>query len=200
MTRPWKLAISAFLLLHLGCFAVGMSPLSQPARLVRLPAPGGTINLEELAKSYRAVTVTGFGGRLFAPLPSRANFHLGAVVRHADGTTREFRFPRPSDAGVLPAGLYLQFHKLASNLQRGHNAVFHPDVCRYLARRFHMPENPPTQVDLILFSQQIPRHNRPEIHATENPPWVDYTKLLRDEPVFERRTLLSYTVRAEDLP
>ena len=157
------------------------------------------MRLDDLAREYRARTVTGFGGRLFAPLPSRSNFHLGAVIHHADGTEREFRFPRPSNAGVLPAGLYLQFHKLASNLQRRRNAIFHADVCRYLARRFHTAANPPTRVDLIVFFQAIPRHNRPEIHAAERPPWVDYAKLLRDEPTFERKTLLSYRVRAGDL-
>ena len=199
MSRARKIIVSTFVIVHLGFVTIRMTPLSIPAAMVDIPMGERSVTVDAIARAYLTRTVTGVSTRLFAPLPTRSNFHLGAVMRHADGLEREFHFPRPSDSDALTGKAFLQFHKLAANLQSSDTAALHSDVCRYLARRFDdRPGNSLTGIELVLFYQPIPRHNRAEIRTANEPVLFDYTKLLRDEPRFERKTLHTYSVQAED--
>lgn len=193
-----KCCVSLFVLVHLGCLAIGISPFAAPARMISTTVAGQTWTLHEVVQAYQRRTVTGFSGQLFAPLPARSNRYVGAVIRYTDGTERHFHFPRPSETSGFLGEVYLQFHKLSKNLGRPKVAPLYPDVCRYLARRFGTPGKMPREVELIAFYQLIPRHNRAELRTGGGDAWHDYTAILRDRRVYEQKSLFVYSVQPGD--
>lgn len=199
MSRTTKTLVSVFLLIHLGAYAIRISPFASVAQLVRFRIADRQWNLNELARWYQAYTVTSVSGQLFAPLPARANVYVGAVVELADGARRDFRFPLPRDASGLAAKSYTYFHKLGTSLADKASAPFYADICRYIAREMRNAPTQPVHVQLIAFHAAIPLHSRPEVHLTDDPPWFDYTRLLRDEAQYDAKVLLDYDVRPEDL-
>lgn len=199
MTTTRKLLVSLFLSVHLGAYAIRISPLGLVAQQIAVGTGEHGLDLYQLASSYQAYTVTSVSGQLFAPLPARSNVHIGAVAELADGSQARFRFPMPSDTRGLGAKRYEYFHKLGTSLSDGANAAFHPDVARYVARTLAAEGKRPLRVRLVAFHAEIPRHNRPEVYLAKQQQWFDYTHLLREAARYEETLLLDYAVRPEDI-
>ncbi|HYD48208.1 MAG TPA: hypothetical protein VEB21_07670 [Terriglobales bacterium] len=198
MSTRAKILVSLFLTMHLGAYAIRISPLAITAKMVRFELGGERLSLYDLARWYQAYTVTAVSGQLFAPLPARSNVHIGARVELADGGGRDFLFPRPQDETGLAAKRNVFFHKLGMSLTNEDNAVYYADLCRYVARQFATNGSRPVRVQLIAFHAPIPRHSRPEVHLRDGAQWFDYTQMLRQQAHYEENTLHEYTVQPED--
>lgn len=199
MGRTSKVLISLFLIVHLGAYTIRITPFAAPAARVQIAIGGAQTSLFELVRWYQRYTVTAVSGQLFAPLPSRSNTFLGAMVELADGSIQEHRFPSPRDfAGWQSKGLE-PFHKFGVALQDKSNEPYYGDVCRFVTRQHAKGPSLPVRVRLITYFMPIPRHNRPEIRRAVQVPWFDYSRLLRDEASYGEQLLLEYTVQPEDI-
>lgn len=197
LSLAWKLAISAFLAVHLGAYLIRISPLELPAKQVRFELAGHRLSLYDAARWYQRCTVTSVSGRLFAPLPARANIYIGAEVVLADGSTRPWRFTLPRDVSPLAGRGYTHFHKLGMSLVNRGGEGYYADLARYVARQ--LAGERPVRVRLLAFHSPIPQHNRAGVHRAESPLWFDYTRMLREQAVYEPRVLGEYEVRSDDL-
>jgi hypothetical protein len=222
-----KIIISAFILFHFGCVAVWVFPavpsptvqkdgntvpglysirkfllsLSVPLPARRLdPATNSLqwrIERLSLIGSYLGRTGQWQHWNLFAPNPMTFNRYLAGRVTYRAGNWREVTLPRVEQLDVVRAHLEARYREY----QYGLTGPLAPveDLARFIARSLNDPANPAVRVTLYACKLEIPAHDRSGLHGPDAPRTVDYSKLLRDPTLTERRVLLEYAVNPGDL-
>ena len=207
-----KILITGFILFHFGAVAVWVFPGTFPARTFLLtrsvPLPARRPDPETgsmrwrfepqpVIHSYLVQTGQWQHWNLFAPNPMHFNRHLGGRVTYRSGRWREFTLPRVEQLGYFRAHLEARYREYQYGLTGPLAAL--EDLARFCAREHNDPADPPVRVTLHAFQLDVPRHDRPALRAPGAPPWVDYSRLLRDPALVGRYTLLDYAVKPEDL-
>lgn len=207
-----KILITAFILFHFGVVVVWVFPGNFTALTVlrkgTVPLPVGRPDPEKgsmgwrfepksVIASYLVQTGQWQHWNLFAPNPMHFNRHLGGRVTHRSGRWSEFTLPRVEQLGYFRAHLEARYREYQYGLTGSLAAL--EDLARFCARDRNDPADPPVRVTLHAFQFDIPRHDRPALRAPGEPPWVDYSRLLRDPALVGKYMLLDYHVKLEDL-
>jgi hypothetical protein len=207
-----KILISAFILFHFACVVVWVFPgaasirgsllsLSVPLPARRLDpatnALGWRIERLSLIGSYLGKTGQWQHWNMFAPNPMTFNRYLAGRVTFRAGDWKEVTLPRVEQLDYARAHLEARYREY----QYGMTGPLAPmeDLARFVARSLNDPANPAVRVHLYSCRLEIPAHDRPALGAPDAPRHVDYSTLLRDPALYERRLLLDYPVRPEDL-
>ena len=93
---------------------------------------------------------------MFSPDPLSVNFRVSAEVVFRDGSTKSWEFPRMEKLGLGERFQKERYRKWRERVRQDVYAGIWDDTCRYIARLFRNPANPPVRVILIRYWQPIP--------------------------------------------
>ena len=93
---------------------------------------------------------------MFSPDPLSLNFNLEAEIIFADGSMRTWEFPRMEQLSLWKKFQMERYRKWRERVRQDAYVAVWPDTCRWIARRFNNPANPPRQITLIRRWGQIP--------------------------------------------
>ncbi len=153
MTRAtWqRLAISAFLMVHLGAVLVW-----------NLPRCAIRERLAPIAANYLMPTGLWQYWAMFAPDPPRHGLRLEAVVTDRRGLAQNFAFPKMSDYGVWAAMPRVRHAKFAAIAGADDSGPLRNVAARHAVRQLNIPdENFPVHVELHYSIQEVPAPGGP---------------------------------------
>ncbi len=94
---------------------------------------------------------------VFAPNPPKCSTYLSADVEFADGTSKEWEFPRVEKRTWLDKMPAERYRKWANdNIGDAEQAVAWPDAIRYIAGLQNKRENPPVFITLLKHEIETP--------------------------------------------
>ena len=148
ISRPFRVAITAFIAFNLFAIVSWCVPLDSPL----------IARCRDLSLPYLRWTGLFQKWDMFAPDPSKLNNFLSAVILYRDGTSSVWSFPRMENLGPFEKYLKERYRKYANdNLRLDGYAAAWPDAARYIARiNNNRPSNPPMLVALIRVWSIVP--------------------------------------------
>ena len=147
ISRPWRIAISAFILFNLFGIVSWCVPLDSPL----------IVRCREIAGPYLRYFGLFQKWDMFAPDPSKLNNYVGAVITYRDGSSSLWTFPRMENLGWFDEYVKERYRKYANdNLRLDTNQPIWPDAARYIARLNYRPQNPPVAVGLVRYWRFVP--------------------------------------------
>ncbi len=124
---------------------------------------------------------------LFSPEVREQIYHCNAIITFADGSNKNYEFPRPPKMGQVEKFQHEKLRKVfLEHMPFPSGTQFLPDFARFVARCNADPKNPPTQVAIVFNYIQTP------------PPDSPYMRDSLPEHIY-KTTLFNYRVREEDL-
>jgi len=164
LSRPARIAISAFVAFHLFAIVAWCIPLESPL----------TARCREWVRPYMVWVGLFQKWDMFAPDPSKLNNYLTATVVYADGRASVWNFPRMAEMGIFEKYRKERYRKYANdNLRLDGFAALWPDAARYIARANNRPGNPPTRVDLVRHWSLVPPPGSSAVES--DAPWSHFT-------------------------
>jgi hypothetical protein len=212
LSRRKKIIITGFILFHFGCVIAWVTPGTSSSlgflRSRSLPLPARRLDPATNSMQWRIEplpVITSYlersgqwqNWKLFAPNPLSFNRYLAGRVTYRSGDWKEVTLPRVDQLDVVGANLEARYREYQVGLIGPLAAQ--EDLARFIARSLNDPANPAVRVNLYALQLDIPAHDRPDLRASDPPPHVDYSKLLRDPALYVRYPLLDYAVKPEDL-
>lgn len=95
---------------------------------------------------------------MFAPNPSNRDVWGSAKIEYADGTKKDWTFPRVKEYGYFMKYVKERYRKSFERLNLSSYTVLLPDACMWIAREnFDDPNNPPVKVSLYMHLKEVPR-------------------------------------------
>ncbi|MBX9878120.1 MAG: hypothetical protein K2Y22_06630 [Candidatus Obscuribacterales bacterium] len=137
--RIRKPALSTFILAHI----IGLTAYCLPSSFARDALVSPLLPYIRFCGLDQSWTV-------FAPNPPKCSTYLSADVEFADGTSKEWEFPRVEKRTwweKIPAERYRKWAN--DNIGDAEQAVAWPDAIRYIARLHNSQSNPPVFITLI---------------------------------------------------
>jgi hypothetical protein len=179
-------------------FLISLSvPLPARRRDPATNSLGWRIERLSLVGAYLGKTGQWQHWNLFAPNPLTYSRYLAGRVTFRSGAWREVTLPRVEQLDYVRAHLEARYREYQYSMT-GPLAPLE-DLARFIARSLNDPANPAVRVSLYSCKMQVPAYDRPGLRAPDAPGHVDYSKLLRDEALFERLLVLDYEVKPGDL-
>lgn len=125
---------------------------------------------------------------LFSPDVRERIYHCNAIITFADGSHKNYEFPRPPKMGQIEKFQHEKLRKLFLEYMPFPSGVeFLPDFARFVARCNADSKNPPTQVSIVFSYVNTPPPNSPDGLRDSLP-----------EHIY-KSTLFNYRVKQEDL-
>jgi hypothetical protein len=126
---------------------------------------------------------------MFSPDPLSLNFNVAAQITYQDGTTKMWEFPRMERMGLWERYGKERWRKWRERVRQDSYSPIWNDTVQWIARENNtIPGNPPTQITLIRYWNQIP-----------SPIKGDFQPMPRDFDLKYSYRFKLYDVKAEDL-
>ena len=113
---------------------------------------------------------------VFAPNPPQWSTYLSADIEFADGTSKEWEFPRIEKMALMDKVPSERFRKWANdNMGDAEQAPAWPDTIRYVARLHKNPSNPPVFISLLRHRITIPDPSQSNMQGAQETTELLYT-------------------------
>jgi hypothetical protein len=132
--RIQRLAINAFLIVHIVAITCWAIPLENPMTALCRNAVRPYFLWAGLFQSWD----------MFSPSPKSINLYVDAIVLYDDGNTRNWVFPRMDLLNLRDRYVQERYRKFVENLNG--NVALWPDAARFIAR---MNNNRPIPVNMV---------------------------------------------------
>jgi hypothetical protein len=93
---------------------------------------------------------------MFSPDPLSLNFNVSAQITYQDGTVKMWEFPRMERMGVWERYGKERWRKWRERVRQDAYSPIWNDTVQWIARENNSPGNPPKQITLIRYWDQIP--------------------------------------------